>query len=79
MGIYVKVGKFEATLPAIHTLPVNEAISIFEATPERQPLILSHVIMRRLTWIQRKKFESLTLEQYSEVLKKWLGIQEENK
>lgn len=77
MGIQIKVGKFEATLPAVHTLPVREAMRIMQAEPQEQPFIMSQVIMSRLTWLQRKKFESLSMEQYSQVLHEWLGIKEE--
>lgn len=77
MGIQIKVGKFEAVLPALHTLSVNEVVAIMGAEPERQPFIMSQAIMRRLTYLQRKKFESLTMDQYAEVLKQWLGVQGE--
>lgn len=77
MGIYVKASKFEATLPAIHTLPVNEIVPIMEADPTRQPYLLSQAIVRRLTWLQRKRFESLSLEEFGSILHQWIGLKDE--
>lgn len=77
MGVYVKAGKFEATLPAFHTLPVNEVVPIMEADPTRQPYLMSQAILRRLTWLQRKKFESLSMEEFGIILHQWLGVRDE--
>jgi len=77
MGIQLRAGKFEATLPALHTLPVNEVVPIIEADPTRQVFLISQAIMRRLTWLQRKKFEALTMDEFTKVCQQWLGVKDE--
>ncbi len=79
MGVQIKVGKFEATLPAVHTLPVRDIMLVVSASEAEQPFIMSHIIMSKLTYLQRKKFDSLTMDEYAEVLKQWMGIKGENK
>lgn len=73
MGIQVKAGKFEATLPGLHTLPVSEVVGIMQAGTESQPYLLSQSIMKRLTWRQKQRFQSLSLEEFAEVCNQWLG------
>lgn len=79
MGRKIKVGKFEATLPAVHTLSVFDAVRISTADAESQPFIVSHIIMKHLTYLQRKRFESLTVDEFIQVLGQWLGTKEEKK
>lgn len=79
MGRKIKVGKFEATLPAVHTLPVFDAVRVTNAEPEAQPFIIAHIIMKHLTYLQRKRFESLTVDEFTKVLQQWLGTEEGKK
>lgn len=76
MGRHIKVGKFEANLPGIHTLPVNDAFRIANSKPELQFFVVSQVIMKHLTYLQRKRFESLTIEEFSKVVEQWMGTEE---
>ncbi len=79
MGIQVKTGKFEATLPAIHTLPVSEVVAIMQADTLAQPYLLSQAILKRLTWRQKQRFQSLSLEEFADVCNQWLGTKPKTK
>lgn len=78
MSRKIKVGKFEASLPAIHTLSVIDATRIVSSNSESQPFIVSQIIMKHLTYLQRKRFESLSLAEFMEVVSQWTGIEQKN-
>lgn len=73
MGRKIKVGKFEATLPAVHTLSVFDALLIANASEATAPFVVSDIIMKHLTYLQRKRFESLTLDEFTQVVEQWTG------
>jgi len=79
MGIKLKSGKFEATVPALHTLPVSEVMLIMKADNDSQAFHIGQSLMRRLTWAQKKKFESLTMEQFADVISQWVGAEKVSK
>jgi hypothetical protein len=76
MGRHIRVGKFEANLPGIHTLPVTDAFRIANSEPGQQPFVVSQVIMKHLTYLQRKRFESLTIKEFTKVVEQWIGAEE---
>lgn len=79
MGIRLKVGNFEATVPGLHSLPVREVMDIMKADSDSQAFMLGQALMRRLTWQQKKKFESLSMVQFTEVICQWTGLEKDAK